>query len=141
MEDGPLKPSPIPVLTACEKLGLPPSSCIMIGDTRDDVTAAVSAGCRGYGVYTPDEYAKLMLKIINHSQSMRDSLLAAKASGILTPGMKELLDLVPSTPIPMETVSYIIQFTNECMNNECTFYRDLLLRDWGSLIEKPKRPV
>jgi HAD superfamily hydrolase (TIGR01549 family) len=37
MEDAPAKPNPKPVLLAAEQLGLPPSACIMIGDTPDDI--------------------------------------------------------------------------------------------------------
>lgn len=44
MEDGPPKPSPIPVQLACERLNLPPRSCLMIGDTPDDIKAGVAAG-------------------------------------------------------------------------------------------------
>ncbi|CAM5999350.1 unnamed protein product [Sphagnum balticum] len=44
MEDGQPKPSPVPVLLACEKLGVPPQFSLMIGDTPDDVRAGVAAG-------------------------------------------------------------------------------------------------
>jgi phosphoglycolate phosphatase-like HAD superfamily hydrolase len=47
---------------------LPDKSCIIIGDTPDDIRAGVAAGIRAYGVLTPDEEAKLTLKIVKSSQ-------------------------------------------------------------------------
>lgn len=55
MEDGPSKPSPYPVLGVCEQLGIQPSpSVVLVGDTPDDISAAVAAGCSGVGVITPE---------------------------------------------------------------------------------------
>jgi phosphoglycolate phosphatase-like HAD superfamily hydrolase len=57
------------VYLLCKKLGhLPDKSCIIIGDTPDDIRAGVAAGIRAYGVLTPDEEAKLMLKLLKSSQ-------------------------------------------------------------------------
>ena len=61
MEHGPPKPSPIPVQLACQQLNLDPSVCLMIGDTPDDVRAGVAAGAVSWGVYTPEEDAKITL--------------------------------------------------------------------------------
>ncbi|CAN0415748.1 unnamed protein product, partial [Discosporangium mesarthrocarpum] len=53
MEDGPAKPDPSPVLKAAELMGVDPKETALIGDTPDDITAAVRAGSRGIGVLTP----------------------------------------------------------------------------------------
>ena len=39
-----LKPHPMPVRTAAEKLGVPPEQCVMVGDTGVDVRSAKAAG-------------------------------------------------------------------------------------------------
>jgi N-acetyl-D-muramate 6-phosphate phosphatase len=39
-----LKPHPMPVRAAAEKLGLPPEQCVMVGDTEVDVRSAKAAG-------------------------------------------------------------------------------------------------
>ncbi|WP_132291644.1 phosphoglycolate phosphatase [Marinobacterium mangrovicola] len=39
------KPSPAPLLYACEKLGSEPASSLMVGDSSVDVAAARAAGC------------------------------------------------------------------------------------------------
>jgi len=39
------KPSPKPVLLACEKLGILPSEALYVGDTTTDIAAGKSAGC------------------------------------------------------------------------------------------------
>ncbi|MBI5333962.1 MAG: phosphoglycolate phosphatase [Burkholderiales bacterium] len=39
------KPDPLPLLKACEALGLPPAATLMIGDSRNDAQAARAAGC------------------------------------------------------------------------------------------------
>ncbi|WNG90119.1 HAD-IIIA family hydrolase [Mycobacterium sp. ITM-2016-00317] len=55
------KPAPGMVLSAAAELGVPPSRCVVIGDTGGDVTAALSAGARAVLVPTrrtlPDEVA------------------------------------------------------------------------------------
>ena len=61
MEDGPPKPNPFPVLSACQQLNLDPKYCLMIGDTPDDVKAGVAAGAVSWGVFTPEEDAKITL--------------------------------------------------------------------------------
>lgn len=103
MEDGPAKPNPRPVQLAFGKLGVSPESCIMIGDTPDDIRAGVAAGVPSWGVLTPEEDAKLTLGLIQKSQSMLTSLNGAGATGILKVGLGDLLDLIyeDSTTIPM----------------------------------------
>lgn len=44
------KPAPDPVLKAAETLGVPPSECVVVGDTENDVRAAKQAGARSIGV-------------------------------------------------------------------------------------------
>lgn len=39
------KPDPMPVLVACERLGVAPREVLFIGDSLNDVTAARAAGC------------------------------------------------------------------------------------------------
>ncbi|MGC9347064.1 MAG: HAD family hydrolase [Anaerolineae bacterium] len=45
-----LKPHPEPILYAAEKLGVPPTACVMVGDTPVDMLSAVRAGAWGIGV-------------------------------------------------------------------------------------------
>lgn len=105
MEDAPAKPDPKPVLMACEQLGLDPKTCIMIGDTPDDIKAAVGAGAIGIGVFTPEEEAKLTLHIIERSQSMQSSLFAAGAAAVIGAGLGALLD----APIRQASVNSLSQ--------------------------------
>lgn len=44
------KPFPDPVLWAAEKMGVPPETCLMIGDTTVDIRAGRSAGAQTVGV-------------------------------------------------------------------------------------------
>lgn len=53
MEDAPAKPSPEPVLLALKQLGV--KRALMIGDTPDDVKAAVGAGVIGIGILAPGD--------------------------------------------------------------------------------------
>lgn len=46
------KPSPDVVEVACDRLGVPRWSCVMIGDTEYDMQAATRAGVPGVGVLT-----------------------------------------------------------------------------------------
>ncbi|MDX8381016.1 MAG: HAD family hydrolase [Ghiorsea sp.] len=54
------KPSPEPLLLACENLGVDVSSVVMIGDGEADMKAASRAGCFGVGLthYFSDEELK-----------------------------------------------------------------------------------
>ena len=51
LEDGPNKPDPTPVRIALEQLGV--SKAWMIGDTPDDIRAAVAAGVLALGIVAP----------------------------------------------------------------------------------------
>ncbi len=44
------KPDPLPLLTACERLGLPVDHCVMVGDSSNDIIAANAAGIQSIGV-------------------------------------------------------------------------------------------
>lgn len=99
MEDGPHKPHPFPVLEACRLLQVTPSlGVIMVGDTPDDITSAVKAGCRGIGVITPD--AALKRKECGQdfdscpmSHSMRLCSDGSYDIAIIRPGLEDLLNL------------------------------------------------
>jgi HAD superfamily hydrolase (TIGR01509 family) len=45
-EDGPIKPSPEPVLQICQRLGVPPQQACLVGDHPFDVLAGRAAGAR-----------------------------------------------------------------------------------------------
>lgn len=45
-EDGPHKPDPSGLLLACERLGVAPGDCWMVGDGQYDVEAGINAGMR-----------------------------------------------------------------------------------------------
>jgi phosphoglycolate phosphatase-like HAD superfamily hydrolase len=45
-----IKPHPAPVLYAADRLGLPPSACLMVGDTTVDILAGRRAGAQTAGV-------------------------------------------------------------------------------------------
>ena len=53
------KPHPLPLLVACERLGVAPDSAIYVGDDLRDVQAAHAAGmpalAAGWGYITPDD--------------------------------------------------------------------------------------
>ncbi len=44
------KPDPLPLLVACETLGLPVDHCVMVGDSSNDILAAKAAGMASIGV-------------------------------------------------------------------------------------------
>ena len=44
------KPHPMPLLHACEKLGVPVERALMVGDSSNDILAAKAAGMRSVGV-------------------------------------------------------------------------------------------
>lgn len=94
MEDCPPKPDPTPVRLAYEALKMNPKHCLMIGDTPDDIRAGVAAGTQALGVYTPEEYAKLILDMVAPEATMKPSILGRGALGMMNPGMLELLDLI-----------------------------------------------
>lgn len=97
MEDGPPKPDPFPVLRALELMGVEPSkSVVMVGDTPDDIRAAVDCGCRGVGVSTPEN-----AKVCEDDGRAHDTCalsVAMKKCGadfVMKPGFEELLDIFP----------------------------------------------
>lgn len=95
MEDGPPKPDATPCRLAIAALGMRPEACIMIGDTPDDIRSGVAAGCgASYGVFTPEEDAKLVLGMLDMAKSMSPVLLSAGATSVLRVGMLGLLDIV-----------------------------------------------
>ena len=44
------KPDPMPLLHVCEQLGVDPSECLMIGDSKNDILAANAADMHSIGV-------------------------------------------------------------------------------------------
>jgi HAD superfamily hydrolase (TIGR01548 family) len=105
MEDAPAKPDPAPVRLALERLNVDASTAIMIGDTPDDIRAGVSAGVQSWGVYTPEEDAKITLGISSPTLDMATSILQAGAKGILRAGLGGLLDIVhAASPVFASTV-------------------------------------
>ena len=97
MEDGPSKPDPFPVSRCCELLGVQPGpDVILVGDTPDDTKAAISAGCTGVGVTTPEAAQELESKGEPHtSAKLSVAMSNAGADIILPPGFAELVDMFP----------------------------------------------
>jgi len=97
MEDGPAKPDPFPVLECCKRLGVvPSSSVVLVGDTPDDIRAAVAAGCRGVGVATPEAVEEQAKK--GESFDKSKLCLAMQECGvdtILEPGFDKLIEYFP----------------------------------------------
>ncbi|KAL7687489.1 putative ribosomal protein S5 domain 2-type [Plasmopara halstedii] len=103
MEDCPPKPSPEPVLLALKALNVDARRAVMIGDTVDDIIAGYKAGTEVYGVLTPQTYARSILE--QKPSSMITALKTVGASVVLTPGLGELLDLIPPTQDNVEATS------------------------------------
>jgi len=97
MEDGPSKPDPFPVRRMCELLGVEPSSSVvLVGDTPDDIKAAVSAGCCGVGVTTPEAVVACDAKGEHHTLATLSVVMKERgADVILPPGFAELVDMFP----------------------------------------------
>lgn len=97
MEDGPAKPDPFPVLECCKRLGVNPSrSVVLVGDTPDDIRAAVAAGCSGVGVATPEAAEELAAK--GETYDKAKLCVAMKECGadvIIEPGFEKLVDYFP----------------------------------------------
>lgn len=99
MEDGPPKPDPFPLLKALEWLGGIPAdkSVIMVGDTPDDIRAAINCGCRGIGVATPENAS--VAKAEGRAHDTCKLSLAMKECGadiVMEPGFEALLNLFPA---------------------------------------------
>ena len=82
MEDAPAKPDPAPVRLALDRLGV--RAAWMVGDTPDDVRAAVAAGVTAWGVVAPGD----------DPAAAGAALLAAGATAVL-PSLSALLDRLP----------------------------------------------
>ena len=95
MEDGPPKPDPFPVIKACELMGVKPGpGVILVGDTPDDIQAAVAVGCRGVGVATPEAVAAA--EAVGSPFDSSKLCVAMKECGadvILRPGFADLVDM------------------------------------------------
>lgn len=99
MEDGPPKPDPFPCVLAMKALNMNPKHCIMIGDTPDDIRSGNSAGCgASWGVLTPEEDAKVVLGMLDISNSMWPTLMNAGAAGVWRVGLQAMLDIVTKLP-------------------------------------------
>lgn len=98
MEDGPPKPDPFPVLECCKRLGVEPSSSVvLVGDTPDDIRAAVAAGCSGVGVATPEAAKELEEKGETYDKAqLCIAMKECGASLILEPGFEKLVDCFPN---------------------------------------------
>jgi HAD superfamily hydrolase (TIGR01509 family) len=77
------KPYPDPVLLAAQKMGVPPESCLMIGDTTVDIRAGRSAGAQAVGVLCGfGEEAELKKfgadGILSDTPKLADMLLSGK---------------------------------------------------------------
>lgn len=96
--DGPSKPSPFGVEKVCQDLGVKPSKrVVLIGDTPDDIRAAVAAGCSGVGVTTPEAVATQEAKGEAHTEApMSRAMMECGADMVLPPGFAELLDYFPT---------------------------------------------
>jgi len=94
MEDGPSKPDPTPVLRCCELLGVEPSkSVVLVGDTPDDIKAAVSAGCSCVAVVTPEGLeAQVAAGQPYDASPLCVAMKEAGAEVIMKPGFADLVD-------------------------------------------------
>ncbi len=119
------KPSPQGVLKACEALNLPPSNCVMIGDTPDDIRAGKSAGALAYGVLTPEEEAQILLGQINETSGMKQTLLDASADGVLRAGLGELLEIIPRREVSPQRKKRVGEIQRETKETKISVSVDL----------------
>ena len=56
------KPSSLPLLHACEKLGVSPSQCVMVGDSKNDIVAAKAANIKSIGLTYGYNYGENIAK-------------------------------------------------------------------------------
>jgi len=99
MEDGPAKPDPFPVVRALELMGREAGKdVVMVGDTPDDIRAAIACGCRAVGVATPENVEKSIANGSEHdSCTLSVAMKECGADIVMKPGFEELLDLFPET--------------------------------------------
>lgn len=75
------KPFPDPILWAAERMGVPPESCLMIGDTVVDIRAGRAAGAQTAGVLcgfgTPAELRRAGADLLLESTSELASLFGS----------------------------------------------------------------
>eukprot|EP00977_Amphora_coffeiformis_P022090 scaffold10394_cov173-Amphora_coffeaeformis.AAC.8 len=97
--DGPSKPDPFGVRKVCQDLGVQPGKgVVLIGDTPDDIRAAVAAGCSGIGVTTPEVVADQDAKGEHHTEApMSRAMMECGADIVLAPPFSELLDYFSKT--------------------------------------------
>lgn len=96
MEDGPAKPDPFPLLKALELLGNlnADKSVVMVGDTPDDIKAAINCGCRGIGVVTPENAVAAEAEGRDHDTcKLSIAMKECGADIVMEPGFESLLDL------------------------------------------------
>lgn len=100
MEDGPPKPDPFPVKKACELLGVEPGpNVIMVGDTPDDIRAAVACGCTGVGVTVPEAAEELAKEGKPHTDAkLAVAMMGCGVKEVLEPGFEKLVDYFPENP-------------------------------------------
>jgi len=96
MEDGPAKPSPQPCARAIAELlallppthalrELPPSAFLMLGDTVDDISSAVSAGAMSMGMIPPEKFNVTSPQGGGSSDTLTNLLLSKGAIRVLPP--------------------------------------------------------
>ena len=92
-EDGPKKPDPFPVQQICKQLGVQPDKKVaLVGDTPDDILAAIAAGCSGVGVTTPESAKQQEEQGKDHSLApLSVAMTNCGADMILKPGFAELV--------------------------------------------------
>ncbi|MEX2684739.1 MAG: HAD family hydrolase [Candidatus Sigynarchaeota archaeon] len=73
------KPDPEMIFKSCDRLGLTPASCIVVGDTEYDIKAGNAAGCFTIGVLTGNFTAER---------------LAAAGAGAVVPSVASLFALI-----------------------------------------------
>ncbi|KAF4033122.1 Imidazoleglycerol-phosphate dehydratase domain-containing protein [Phytophthora infestans] len=121
MEDCPPKPSPEPILLALKALGVEAPYAAMVGDTVDDIIAGRKAGTIAYGVLTPQTYAKSILD--QTLAAIGKVLEEVGASVVLTPGLAELLDLIPPVAAALTTANKTPSLTGKCAAREASISR------------------